>query len=567
MSDDMTVKIAPTLNAPVESIHLVKPNALAELVKCECYINAGFFFDGTNNNYEKDLPKRKHSNIARLSEAYRDDPKRGYFRTYIPGVGTPFSGIGEFGTSNLGSGFGVGCEARVLYAMLSLFNLIHRAAFEQEAFFHEEEVRVLCSVGKRGRASHADLAILAKLGLETGLLMPDFFGLGQRDDFFINQSRVLSAKLVAGGKPTIKECFIDVFGFSRGAAEARVFCSWLERILAARKFAGIPIRFRFVGLMDTVASGGFWSSIGAGLTNTADGHSGWAAVEYLRLPSTLENCVHMVAMHELRKNFPLDEATIDGLLPPNTQQFAYPGVHSDVGGGYAPEELGISVGENKVESDSLKLSQIPLNHMLECATAAGAPMEKKRANQPGKFDSFMTSPVVIKAYREFLAISTMAARPLSGWLQPYLNWRWQNRLVYSDLSHVRRAGKADKEILQKFNKVMINDAELIERVTAPKKRTLWLPSVVPDSFEKADLIAISMLDKEAKSVLEQAKNAPKVAPLLHSFFDNYVHDSLAGFNSTSLESTGYWRYRKGFLGGVSPRIVMEEEKNDDIQAA
>lgn len=565
MSDDIKVKIAPTRAAPVEAVRLVTPNNLAELVKCECYVSAGFFFDGTGNNNKNDLPKLKHSNIARLFSTYRAEPKRGYFGIYIPGVGTNFPLIGEFGESDLGNGFGIGCEARVLYAMLSLFNLLYSTAFGQQEYFSGDEVRVLCSVGKRAKGSHADLQILAKLGLSTGLLMPDFFGVGQRNDFFLSQSKILASKLTAG-KPIIKECFIDVFGFSRGAAEARVFCSWLERILVAGKFSGIPIRFRFVGLMDTVASGGFWSSVGAGIKNVADGHSGWAAVEYLRLPNTLENCVHMVAMHELRKNFPLDEAGLNGSLPPNTQEFAYPGSHSDVGGGYEANELGVSGGKDMHQSDALKLSQIPLNHMFDCAIAAGAPMDKKRADTTEKFDAFATSPLVTQAYFDFLATSTMAARPLSAWLQPYLNWRWQNRLVYAELSHVKKASKSDKALLQKFNKILIGDAELIERATGPQK-TSWFLSLGNNPFAKADLITVSMLDSEARSVLGEAKKASKIAAPIHNLFDNYVHDSLAGFNSTTLETTGYWRYRKGFVGGGAAGIVMNEQKDDGTEVA
>jgi hypothetical protein len=450
--------------------------------------------------------------------------------------------------------------------MLALLNSIHRVAFDGQLFFSRAQVRALCSVGKRAKASHADVVLLAQLGLNSGLLMPDFFGQGGRDDFFFTQSQILANKLAAAGKPTVKECFIDVFGFSRGAAEARVFCSWLNRLLVAGKFAGIPIRFRFMGLMDTVASGGFWSSLLAGITNVPGGHSGWAAVEYLRLQNTIENCVHMVAMHELRKNFPLDQAGVNGVLPPNTQEFAYPGTHSDVGGGYSPGELGISVGRNAIESDALKLSQIPLNHMIECARVAGAPMEKNRATSTTGFDSFATSPQVLKAYEDFLTASTMTARPIKDWLQPYLNWRWQNRFVYASLSHVQKSNNKDREVLLKFNKILISDAELIDRVDSSKQMKRLLSSV-SSPFARADEIAKSLLDKEAKDVLVQAKKASKTSSAISSFFDSYVHDSLAGFNQPTLEATGYWRYRKGFLGEETGAIVSNETERDHTRVA
>lgn len=158
-----------------------------------------------------------------------------------------------------------------------------------------------------------------------------------------------------------------MFGFSRGAAQARVFCNWLDQILVGGKLAGVIVHLRFLGIMDTVASAGFWSSVGAAIIGTNGGHSGWADAEFLRIPASVNYCVHLVAMHELRRNFPLDTVTVEGVLPPNCREFAYPGTHSDVGGGYLPNELGISVGKNIYEGDALKLAQIPLNHMLECA--------------------------------------------------------------------------------------------------------------------------------------------------------------------------------------------------------
>ena len=68
-----------------------------------------------------------------------------------------------------------------------------------------------------------------------------------------------------------------------------------------------------------------------------------------------------------------------------------------------------------------------------------------------------------------------------------------------------------------------------------------------------------MLDGEAPAVLALAKAAKPTDRALNVLFDHFVHDSLAGFNHYALELTGYWRYRKGFLG--SPKRMIAE--NDD----
>ena len=133
---------------------------------------------------------------------------------------------------------------------------------------------------------------------------------------------------------------ITVFGFSRGAAEARAFV----RDLAAQcrekdgawQYKGVPLRVAFAGLFDTVCSAyGAWMSA---TTSWNGGHNNWA--EDMKLPPMVEQTVHMIAAHEARRRFPLDSTRIDADYPENTVEIWYPGVHSDVGGGYAPQEQG-----------------------------------------------------------------------------------------------------------------------------------------------------------------------------------------------------------------------------------
>lgn len=359
--------VVPSCNrAPIDAIEKVEPALLSDCAKCQGNIHLGIFFDGTGNNSDADKPKLKHSNIAKMSDTYMFDRGSGYYKLYVPGVGTPFPEIGEDGESALGSGFAIGCEQRVLYALCWAINSIHGAAFREQPFFSPSQVAALCrnhSAATSFSMPREEAIVLAQMGLNSGLRMPDVFGVGSRDEILRSQSLLLEAKL-QDGRPRIQECFVDVFGFSRGAAQARVFCNWLDLILTNGKLAGVVVHFRFLGVMDSVASAGFWSSTAGNLLGMEHGHCGWAEPEFLHVPSSVRNCVHMIAMHELRKNFPLDTVTVNGVLPPNCQEFAYPGAHSDVGGGYAPGALGVSVGRTPVEGDALKLSQIPLNHML-----------------------------------------------------------------------------------------------------------------------------------------------------------------------------------------------------------
>ncbi|MBS7672703.1 DUF2235 domain-containing protein, partial [Vibrio cholerae] len=64
---------------------------------CARSLHISLFFDGTNNNEPYDTHKAEPphpTNIARLYHATILKLESGYFRYYIPGVGTPFPEIG-----------------------------------------------------------------------------------------------------------------------------------------------------------------------------------------------------------------------------------------------------------------------------------------------------------------------------------------------------------------------------------------------------------------------------------------------------------------------------------------
>lgn len=218
MSDQADAVIGPAAQAPVDGVRITEPETLTDCSKCEGNINVGMFFDGTNNNAERDLPDLGDSNIVRLYKAYLDKPKEGYYRKYMPGVGTKFSDIGELGESSAGNGFAHGCEQRVLFAMCWALEFIHGAAFNNARFMTDAQILALCR-NQSGMTivSPADQAALAQIGENDGLRLPDTFGDGDREEILRRLAAKLKKKLMTS-KVRIKECFIDVFGFSRGAA-------------------------------------------------------------------------------------------------------------------------------------------------------------------------------------------------------------------------------------------------------------------------------------------------------------------------------------------------------------
>ena len=339
---------APSTRVPVAQIKLRDAKDAPPANTCQQTLTMSFFFDGTGNNLDADIETFEHSSVARLYRSHlEDDPAKGLYRFYLPGIGTLFKDreVNDPGGTLTGNAFGDQGQARLDWAFARLKEKVNDAEKRAE-------------------------------------------------------------------NPTNKICWIKVavFGFSRGAALARAFCRDLQKLCveSASSASGWrlrqgqhPIEITFLGLFDTVASAGLPPSANNTLQRNryaqaaewinpvgkvvrlalqtpelkqlafgqpgadpapgpADGHATWA--NGMQIGSMVTHCVHMIAAHENRNSFGVDstlyEATPDHFLfPASTTEMLYPGVHSDVGGGYRPGEGGCR-GEK-----GSQLSVIPLRAM------------------------------------------------------------------------------------------------------------------------------------------------------------------------------------------------------------
>nr|WP_315199843.1 DUF2235 domain-containing protein [uncultured Aquabacterium sp.] len=265
-----------------------------ERVKCRLYPKLSFFFDGTGNNLFQELRKpieeRALSNVAKLYQAAVDDRVgRETVRRYFPGVGTPY------------------------------------------------------------RYPYSNISPNEDKGGPLGL------GFGAGGDMRLEAAlfefrRLLEIEWGGGALPHMQWVTLSIFGFSRGATLARAFvrrliaehCEHTADGLMWKGTHGDRVRLRivFMGLFDTVASVG-----GPGL------HMAWASE--LAIPEEVERCLHLVSAHEVRQAFPLDSVRVGLTCPDNCEEVVYPGVHSDVGGGYF----------DGFQGRSNQLSRIPLRHM------------------------------------------------------------------------------------------------------------------------------------------------------------------------------------------------------------
>ncbi len=391
---------------------------------CQQSLYVSVFFDGTGNNREADLPTLEHSNVARMFRAHRDEPERGIHRLYVPGIGTLFEEIGDKGKG---------------------------------------PIPVVDHHNGMG-------------------------GMGQdRLDWAFNQlkKRIQLAEARAQN-PTNKISLIRlaVFGFSRGATLARAFIrdlfdaekgfTFLNGDELRWKQGRYPLQVEFMGLWDTVASVGSpmssnnvralrserraaWKNVGREVFSwkgaerlravdlafgtpgadpapgSSDGHGAWA--DGLAIPPQVRRCVHFIAGHEVRNSFPVDSVMRGNRRPPNCTEIVFPGVHSDVGGGYRPGEGGKGnakpKGTEAEQTDSgLVLSRIPLEAMYQAALEAGVPLHRKRSAGWGKeqAEDFDINPVLLDRFAHYINRGLNGSRPLGAMIlahmREYYAWRW-----------------------------------------------------------------------------------------------------------------------------------------------
>ena len=160
---------------------------------------------------------------------------------------------------------------------------------------------------------------------------------------------------------------IDIFGFSRGAAEAREFANLIYRegipdystgrtrkvyvegrgVAEVTEYDRVHPDIRFLGLFDTVASMGVPGD---------DSNPGFD----MSIPPNVRNVRQAIATNETRREFPLSSVIdLDNPDDPRIVERSFPGAHSDVGGGYEDNNIA---------------SRVPLMWMWEEAIAAGVPL-------------------------------------------------------------------------------------------------------------------------------------------------------------------------------------------------
>lgn len=253
--------------------------------------------DGTNNEFGS-----CNTNVVRLVQVLDRDSER-QLVYYDPGVGTMpevgfWSPIGKWFSKVMGLAFGAGLEAKVGQAYVFLMrhyepgDQIYLYGFSRGAY----TVRVLAGV-------------LHKFGLLSA----------GSENLVPYMLRYAGAVQLLDGKSASKR---DLYW--RIAREFRLSFS---RTFTRGGRESRTVKVKFLGLWDTVSSVGWiW--------------------EPKRFPHTAKNpgvevVRHAVAVDERRAFFRQNRWTAETSRPQDVQELWFPGVHSDVGGGYAESDGGL----------------------------------------------------------------------------------------------------------------------------------------------------------------------------------------------------------------------------------
>ena len=306
-----------------------------------------------------------------------------------------------------------------------------------------------------------------------------------------------------------------------------------DEILDNGKFAGIPSEICFLGVFDTVASVGGSASVALTMPVPGaifDGHWSWANRILKPLPASVKSGRHYIASQELRMNFPVTRLRANG---GDFQEVYFPGMHSDVGGGYAPGDF----GRSRSTQGSL-LSQIPLAHMFKAARLAGVPFTPFSELEQSVKDDFAIDKDLASAWNAYTSELDQNGAILKKHMELYYRWRAARLNTLEKTASYKAANAQAQQDMRDANRMLVGDLEALEyRRTAPPKMAGDGDS---DPFSVHDLARMNQwhyyraqnrtpLDKWEAWALSIFRAPQPLPDDVLRFFDDYVHDSFAGF--------------------------------------
>lgn len=531
-------------------------------VSCNTNLFFGFFFDGTKNNYVLAENAKNHSNVARLYDCfpglsvpgvlpastdwqYKPSNYTHFFRTYIPGVSSPFKEIDDSGKGVdglRGGAMGYRGEARIIWALVQAINNVHRYFLKTPLVTGSELTALIALI---------DLSARRRAAMKRGSPLDVFNAADREDGKTREQFERILGRLHSAlsqhrtdrrmGRPKkvdpgiVQTIHVSIFGFSRGSTQARAFINWLMELgrldsrmtgsADAMTLCGFKLEIDFLGLFDTVASVGAGNSFGnSWLGKLFDGHGAWADSEgSLRIPDGIR-CVHLVAAHEIRRSFPLDSIAVGNVISGNAREIVFPGVHSDLGCGYSPCEQG-----RGTDSDGKDMiTRLPLLYMYKQARISGVPLKLELAS-PVAQRRFEIAPETIIALNAYLghckvqsgALTDIMREQAKLQIQWHLARRVHSKSPLESSQSFARASTFDKNDLHSANREFEAEIAAFEHWLERKGKEFQPKSQRPGFGNNHE--------KEWEEIAKWWCREELPPEEVLSFFDDYVHDSRAWF--------------------------------------
>jgi hypothetical protein len=491
----------------------------------------------------------------------------------VPGVASPFPHVNDTGAGEdlqYGAAFGKFGERRLIWALAQAINNVHRYFLKkplvEKSDLDDMYKRVVLNKDSR-RLLHQSSPLAKPISSVAGLAPGHDAAASIYFQFLLQKLHAAVSEHWPDkktGKPkkidpaVAKTIYISIFGFSRGATEARAFANWLKSLceMDARmcgrgnslSLGGFNVQFDFLGVFDTVASVGAGNTAGNSLFGRLlDGHGSWADTEdSLRIPTNLK-CLHLVAAHEVRRSFPLDSISVRGTVSEGCKEIVLPGAHSDVGGGYAPGEQGKGVDESGADL----MSRIPLLLMYKAARLNGVPLKLEHANKEAK-DGFKVTPRTIATFNAYLSTCVQKQgavhQIMREHLKKYLEWRTFRRVGRKD-SILKIASFARASVLHQND---IHSASL-EFEEEYKSFVLWVKEKGARFVPMTQKPGFGNEEKAEWEEMATWKNMRDPTQEVAEFFDDYVHDCRASFKLVGADNErdlrrelGDWLKKKKF---------------------
>lgn len=442
-------RVAQVENMIKRAVASGKNGAKNSCAKCNGELWISLFFDGTGNDRDVDIPGRSTSNVTGLQRAHFDNPEKGYFAFYYDGAGTGFTFEDRYTTRKVATRAGP------------------------------------LTVEEKGYVEDNNTSGMA-------------FGKGM--DIRIEKAIFELFREIrnANSRTKINTVHLAAFGFSRGSATARSFLHWLKEVSGisisgqtikyknAEYKVDCEIKFEFLGIFDTVESVGL-----AGKNLAKDTYP-------QVIPDFVKQCVHLVAAHELRHAFPL---TLIGKTAAKVTTVVYPGVHSNVGGGY---------GQNDQHKNT-DLSKIIAIEMLNFARGANLKFLSVGEMKSSQDDW-------VRAYRDNFGPSPKSVQLFSGYMQK-----------------IKSTGKVGTDILAHMRLYWAYMNTGAKHAFVEKNYGGWRNTF--GSMRNLD--ALQQQQQQFKNnvtpaAMKEMTNPTAITANEVSFFDTMVHDSFENFAITGV---------------------------------